>query len=520
MIGNPFDRGWRYLDFRRRANRQPELLRAKLTASADRSHFTPVTIYRDRTFAGCGTLVSDTQNPEYVVTAAHLFHPDTDCYYEFEILSHSHEQRRTIAHASPTSDLTRDVAICYPGSRRKIHGFKTAEKWYFTADTINTKLVSTISGAQFSTFFRSSSEYDSVRAAYVFLYTKTILEGGYGESGSGYLGPDNQLFVLSGGISVTGWYGYLLSQTELAPLGDTNHFTTLASLPEPLEPAIPFEPNRDPELYEILDHYLDLQVELVKFVPQMRRVSLIIGGFLKEEEAKLNDLVDRMDTLEKRAKAEFDKVLAPTLACKLSMAASLVRRGRYREAEEIYRGALDQSPTDPDLMTGLAIIFAKQRRYDESEMILRSLLAIEEENSERDSSALLSPLENLSFVLIMRGQRAEGIALYRRLLREQKARHPQREIFPARDLQALSNSLYGTGQTLEAETAYCVGLDLCQELLKPDDPAIPWFAGNLALTLDVLGRHDEAEPYKRMMESLRTKDTDSRTSRTLVAASE
>jgi tetratricopeptide (TPR) repeat protein/CHAT domain-containing protein len=142
---------------------------------------------------------------------------------------------------------------------------------------------------------------------------------------------------------------------------------------------------------------------------------------------------------------------------------SLLRQGRYPEAEPQYRRAMDidekaYGPEQPDSvasLNNLALLLKMQGRYADAEPMYRSALAIREKTLGASHAETAISLNNLAELLKAEGRYREAEPMYRRAL-------------------AIREGLYG-----------------------PEHPESATFMTNLAALLTLDGRYAEAEPLSR-----------------------
>lgn len=175
----------------------------------------PVHFSIGRNFAACGTLVLNTNlEPYKIVTAAHLFsvtQPGSN-YYDYHVLSstgyvaHGHISRVVLdsIRFSDKPEGIHDVAFCYVGDPglilRTSQVLVSAESPFATSfryGKINPVHATSITTGE---KFRIVGQIvnDQNVPFFVMLY-----ESLNGESGSGFLGSDGHLYILSGNVAVT-----------------------------------------------------------------------------------------------------------------------------------------------------------------------------------------------------------------------------------------------------------------------------------------------------------------------------
>lgn len=164
-------------------------------------------------FASCGTMVLKSDgNPYQIVTANHLFsetQPGTN-YYDYHVLSrtgyisHGHISRVILDSMRSSNMGIQDVALCYMGdpvpivrtSKVRVSAESPIEGMFRAGKIDKVIATSLTTGEKYDIIGQIVSE-DSI-LFFVMLYRNLN-----GESGSGFWGNDNILYIVSGSTPVT-----------------------------------------------------------------------------------------------------------------------------------------------------------------------------------------------------------------------------------------------------------------------------------------------------------------------------
>ena len=196
------------------------------------------------------------------------------------------------------------------------------------------------------------------------------------------------------------------------------------------------------------------------------------------------------------------------------LAGLLEDMGRYREAEPLYRQALETTKTTlgeehPDYAAGLsnlANLLNRSGRYDEAEPLYRQALGISEAMLGAGHPNHATHLNNLAELLRATGRYDEAEPLYRQALETTKTtlgeEHPDYSI----RLNNLGLLLTATGRYAESERLFRQALEIDAKTIGTEHPSYATRLNNLAGLLEDMGRYDEAGPlYAQMMPIVRGK---------------
>ena len=188
-----------------------------------------------------------------------------------------------------------------------------------------------------------------------------------------------------------------------------------------------------------------------------------------------------------------------------TLGSSLQAWGDYRDAEPLYREALDLRravlpPGHPDIATSLnnlAGLLAATGRYTEAEPLYREALDIWRAALPPGHPDIASSLNNLAHLLKATGEYAEAEPLYREALDLRRAALPPDHPDIATSVNNLAGLLYATGRFTEADPLLREALDLRRAAQPPGHPDIASSLNNVATLLYATGRFAEAEPLLR-----------------------
>jgi len=196
----------------------------------------------------------------------------------------------------------------------------------------------------------------------------------------------------------------------------------------------------------------------------------------------------------------------PDYSTRLNNLAVAVRaQGRYEEAEELYRQALkiDEETIGrdhPDYSTrlnNLAVAVRAQGRYEEAEKLYRQALIIDEKTIGNDHPGYARHINNLALVVKLLGRHKEAEELYRQALEIDKETigrdHPRYAIH----LSNLALLVHAQGRDEEAERLFLQVQQILEETIGMDHPDYATLLNNLALVVHALGRYGEAEKLYR-----------------------
>jgi tetratricopeptide (TPR) repeat protein len=246
-------------------------------------------------------------------------------------------------------------------------------------------------------------------------------------------------------------------------------------------------------------------------LPARKRAALAEnpGTIAKAAELNQRGRYAEAEALYRRALAVWEEVLGPrhratAVSCN-NLANVLNHQGRYQEAEALHRKALaireqvlgPQHPDTARSYENLAGILNNQRRFKEAEPLHRKALAVREE--------VLGPLHpdtaqsynNLAYNLDLQGRYKEAEPLFRKALAVKEEvlgpRHPS----TANNYNNLAYNLEAQGRAKDAEPLSRKALAIREEVLGPRHPDTAQSYNNLAANLQAQGRAREAEPLYR-----------------------
>jgi CHAT domain-containing protein/tetratricopeptide (TPR) repeat protein len=205
------------------------------------------------------------------------------------------------------------------------------------------------------------------------------------------------------------------------------------------------------------------------------------------------------------ARAAFGSRDLYTLASMNTLAEVLESRGRYGEAEPLFREALELKrqvlgPRDPSTllsMNGLAGVLEAEGRYGEAESLYRETLDLRREVLGPKDPQTQHSVANLAGVLERQGRYGEAERQFREALDLSRQTPDPDDPGAVTLINDLATVLLDQGQYEAAEKLSRETLDLRRQMLGPEHPYTLGAMNNLAFVLDSEGRSDEAEPLFR-----------------------
>jgi tetratricopeptide (TPR) repeat protein len=188
----------------------------------------------------------------------------------------------------------------------------------------------------------------------------------------------------------------------------------------------------------------------------------------------------------------------------------LYKRGRYIEAEQLYRQALTiygaLPGAEPDLansLNNLARLYRAQSRYTEAEPLFQRALAIWEKVLGSEDPNVAQCLTNLAELYRTQGRYAEAQPLYQRALAiREKILGPEHPNVAA-SLNSLGDLYLIEGQIRKAEPLFQRALAIREEVFGSEHPDVAWSLNSLAELHRAQGRYAEAEPFSERALAIR-----------------
>ncbi|MCZ6835944.1 MAG: tetratricopeptide repeat protein, partial [Planctomycetota bacterium] len=178
----------------------------------------------------------------------------------------------------------------------------------------------------------------------------------------------------------------------------------------------------------------------------------------------------------------------------------LRRQDRFEEAEQLYmealkvgREILDESDRDLRVYLGsLSIIQHQTGRLAEAEQSMREIVNLAERQAGSDHPDTLAAMHNLAITLAVKGDTSESIEMFEHVAARRKEvlgeDHPNR----LSTLNDLSGMYQQAGRLEEAEAILMEVLDVRRRLLSERHPETLSTLSDLALLSTRQGKHDEA----------------------------
>ncbi|KAK5290627.1 hypothetical protein LTR99_011028 [Exophiala xenobiotica] len=202
-----------------------------------------------------------------------------------------------------------------------------------------------------------------------------------------------------------------------------------------------------------------------------------------------------------------------TLDSMNNLAIVLQQQGKYKEAEEIHRQALDlrekvlgEEHLDTlDSMNNLAIVLQEQGKYKEAEQMHRQTLYLMKKVLGEEHPSTLGSMNNLAIVLKQQGKYEEAEEMYRQALDLREKVLGEEHLDTLDSINNLTIVLQQQGKYKEAEEMHRQALDLREKVLGEEHPDTLASMNNLAEVLRQQGKYEEAEEMHRQTLGLRKK---------------
>lgn len=146
----------------------------------------------------------------------------------------------------------------------------------------------------------------------------------------------------------------------------------------------------------------------------------------------------------------------------INLGASEAQRGRYVEAEVLFRQAAEifegfHGPDHLETASSLRMLgnnLVSQDRLDEAEVLLERALAIQERALSPTHPRLANTLNDLAYIRLQAGQYSESVGSYRRVVDMYATSNGERHYFVAIGLSNLANALSEGGELAESEAIF------------------------------------------------------------------
>jgi esterase/lipase superfamily enzyme len=234
-------------------------------------------------------------------------------------------------------------------------------------------------------------------------------------------------------------------------------------------------------------------------------IALYVAG-------KYNEAVPRAEELLKSIEGRFGEDTSPYAAAISVLARLCQAQGRYTEAEEYVKRALDidqrvvraDHPNIASDLGALGQLYQVQGRLDEAEPLMKKSLAITEAARKADPVSLGRALNNLAWLYQEKGRYAEAEPLVKRSLSLiEKARGSKDEDY-GRALDTLAKLYERQGRLKDAEPLYRRAVAILVAARGSDFEGVAESQENLGGLLKSQGKLDEAEPL--LKQALATKE--------------
>lgn len=210
--------------------------------------------------------------------------------------------------------------------------------------------------------------------------------------------------------------------------------------------------------------------------------------------------VEEAEALQEMYRPQFRKDWSvDDILSKIPRHLNLIVRGKYAEAEAIFREILDskQKPWGEDAIEdieNLADMLAIQSKREEAVSLLQTAMTIHAQSSSADPVAVGATNEKLATVLACHGRYEHAEELFRQLTAEPldaTATTDQRERF-ARKLECLGAVLAKQGLFAEAETIGKQAVDIAKQVSRAHGSSARNAMHTLAEIMRLMGRYEDA----------------------------
>lgn len=206
-----------------------------------------------------------------------------------------------------------------------------------------------------------------------------------------------------------------------------------------------------------------------------------------------------------RASSAPHLLLLPQQQVLAALGWAVENQGRYAEAEQLYRSALDSSrkahgPTHPEIaaiLNELAGAVDAQGRYGDAEQLHRQALTMRQQMFGEKHAQVSQSLSNLAQTVRHLGGYKESETLYQRALSMAQEVHGSEHPDYATVLEGWVVHLQKDGRFSEAERYGRQVLEIRQRALGPDHPDVATALDNLSQALIGQGNYGEAERLSR-----------------------
>lgn len=304
----------------------------------------PVLLFRNGEFHGCGTLVSPGGKKPFVVASRHQFPDGFEGYCTYQVVRPFDPTRHPISHVAPL-DERRDLVICRPGEPTLLLG---VDSGYYDPLMRNGRypvnsgpLRSLMSdrehqGAEFT------EDPMAKRSDVLRILGRRIV--GPGESGSGFVTADGDLFVLTRGgpleaDAVEYYEHYNIRPPASADTEDTGYRISRSELE-----AVDTESAAWLRRAEFYQSYVRAQRELARAVPSIDLPDDLDRLRSDPRLQAVPGLHARLRGLETTGREEFGLGLRRGQRCSRAIARYQMAVGRFIEADRIFQDLLDHNP--------------------------------------------------------------------------------------------------------------------------------------------------------------------------------
>ncbi|GHO52060.1 tetratricopeptide repeat protein [Ktedonobacter robiniae] len=192
----------------------------------------------------------------------------------------------------------------------------------------------------------------------------------------------------------------------------------------------------------------------------------------------------------------------------------LKERGRYKEAEPLYKRALAitekklgaKNPNTAVLLNNIAVLYMRQGKYREAEPLYKQVLAIYEKELGVEHPEIAVSLHNLANLYKDQGRYEEAEASYKRALAIWEKTLGNNDHYTAVGLNDLGGLYKDQGKYVEAESLLQQALAIREKELGAEHPDTACTLNNLGVLYKGQGRYEEAESLLQQALAIREKE--------------
>jgi tetratricopeptide (TPR) repeat protein len=193
-------------------------------------------------------------------------------------------------------------------------------------------------------------------------------------------------------------------------------------------------------------------------------------------------------------KSKLEEVQAEVLDAAVRLGQSLFQEGKYQDAANTYREAINLRPDDTTILSSLALSLTMNGSYAEAEPIHKKALEIRQKTLGSNHADIANTLNNLAVLYYNQGKYREAEPLYKQALEiGEKVLGPNHHDV-GQSLNNLAGLYSAQGKYDEAEPLFKRALEIRQKALGINHSDVAQSLNNLAGLYGNQGKYAEAEP--------------------------